>query len=365
MSIKFKNKIKLFFIKLAAQRIQKNKFKIEKLDKVLIRINDPIGDAILTTPVYRELHNVNKNLQIDLILSKRNYQLFKNNPYINKIFILDKGKILLNELLYMRQRKYDLVIDLYGKISFLFFLQLHFINAKYYIANATSVADMKKYKVSTKDFNFFDHVFGKNLDMHHADRYLDFFNLLNYNIVNKYYEINIDKNSLEKFDKFFQEKKYIVGINYKGSNKGNSLTIETITELGKLLSKHFQNVTFILLSEPKYMNEARDICKKINKSNFVLTPKTNSLDEFISVIYFLDTIITTGSSAMHIASSFNKNIIAIYPNIQYYYTFEPRTKGRSIIINTESKTDTSKVNIESVLNALKKIIQESKDIENN
>ena len=56
--------------------------------KICLVRNDKMGDMILTLPVVEGLKEVNKDYQIDIVCSKKNYKICKNYKSINKIFLL-------------------------------------------------------------------------------------------------------------------------------------------------------------------------------------------------------------------------------------------------------------------------------------
>ncbi len=76
-----------------------------------------LGDVILATPVMEKLHLVFPDARIDFLLRKGNEGLFVDHPFLNKIIIWDrrnnKYQNLLKILRMIRQNRYDLVINLH------------------------------------------------------------------------------------------------------------------------------------------------------------------------------------------------------------------------------------------------------------
>jgi heptosyltransferase-2 len=86
------------------------------LKKILIIQSAFIGDVVLATPVLEKLHNAFPQAKIDFLLRAGNESLFADHPFINEILIWEKRKNkypeLLNTILNVRKRKYDVVVNL-------------------------------------------------------------------------------------------------------------------------------------------------------------------------------------------------------------------------------------------------------------
>lgn len=75
-----------------------------------------IGDVVLATPVIEKLHQYYPGAQIDFLLRKGNEGLLQGHPYLHEVLVWDKQKNkqknLWRILLTIRQRQYDVVINL-------------------------------------------------------------------------------------------------------------------------------------------------------------------------------------------------------------------------------------------------------------
>jgi ADP-heptose:LPS heptosyltransferase len=87
-----------------------------KLKKILIIQTAFIGDVVLATPVIERLHAAFPEAQIDFLLRAGNESLLQNHPFIHEIIVWEKRKNkypeLLNTILQVRKRKYDVVLNL-------------------------------------------------------------------------------------------------------------------------------------------------------------------------------------------------------------------------------------------------------------
>lgn len=79
------------------------------------------GDVVLATVVAEQLHQDFPDAQIDFLLRKGNETLLESHPFIHEVLIWDKKnnktKNLLKILSYIRQKKYDKVINLQRFLS--------------------------------------------------------------------------------------------------------------------------------------------------------------------------------------------------------------------------------------------------------
>jgi ADP-heptose:LPS heptosyltransferase len=86
-----------------------------EINNILFITLSNIGDVILTTPALESLHQQYPSALIDIVCDKRSAILFKYCPYIGRIILKEKRSGLsglLNLVLQIRKKKYDLAVDL-------------------------------------------------------------------------------------------------------------------------------------------------------------------------------------------------------------------------------------------------------------
>jgi len=84
------------------------------MPKVLILRFSSIGDIVLTTPVVRTLKEQLPGAEIHYCTKSQFRILFEHNPYIDKIFYLEKSLTLLIQEL--QKEDYDYIIDLHNNL---------------------------------------------------------------------------------------------------------------------------------------------------------------------------------------------------------------------------------------------------------
>lgn len=96
-----------------------------------------IGDAVLTTPSLEALHLQFPNAVIDIVCDKRSAIIFKHCPYLGTLIYKEKQgswKTLLKLLKTLREKKYDIAVDLRTDVL------LYFVKAR---SKAFKVSNLK------------------------------------------------------------------------------------------------------------------------------------------------------------------------------------------------------------------------------
>ena len=84
------------------------------MTKFLILRFSSIGDIVLTTPVIRCLKQQYPDAEVHYATKKSYQSLLENNPYIDKVFVLEKS---LNGLIsHLKSECYDYIIDLHNNL---------------------------------------------------------------------------------------------------------------------------------------------------------------------------------------------------------------------------------------------------------
>ena len=109
--------------------------------KILLIKQTSLGDVLHMTPVIRALKKWKPEAAIDIVTDKRALGILENNPYINKLYVLDIYKYekeifkspskfistvkeFFSHIKEVRKEKYDIAIDLQGLERSVIFLYL-------------------------------------------------------------------------------------------------------------------------------------------------------------------------------------------------------------------------------------------------
>jgi heptosyltransferase-2 len=118
--------------------------------KILLIRFSSLGDIVLTSPVVRCIKKQLPNVELHYVTKASFRLLIADNPYIDKIHVLEKDESIFTLIKRLKSEKYDLVIDLHVKIrSLLISLMLATKTLRYHKDN------VKKYALILFKKNYF------------------------------------------------------------------------------------------------------------------------------------------------------------------------------------------------------------------
>jgi ADP-heptose:LPS heptosyltransferase len=87
---------------------------LSRVSSVLFLRYDALGDAVLTTPLFRAIKRAAPHIRIGVAASNRSRPIFDNDPDVDDVFLLSESPSfqLLRELRRARKTKWDVVINL-------------------------------------------------------------------------------------------------------------------------------------------------------------------------------------------------------------------------------------------------------------
>jgi len=261
---------------------------VSKTLKILVVRFSSIGDIVLTTPVVRML-KTQLNTEVHFLTKSPFVSLFKNNPYVDSVFQIDKS---INEVISdLKKENYDYVIDLHSNLR-------------------TRILKLKL-GVSAKSFNklnwekFLLTNFKTNIlpDIHIVDRYLDtvkFLGITNDNKGLDFFLSDADKVDLNEFPKNYIA--FVIG----GQHATKILPTAKIISICKKLNK-----AVLLIGGPDDKARGDEISKA---SGAINTCGNHSLLQSAFLIKNSAYVISHDTGMMHIAAAFKKKIYSVWGN---------------------------------------------------
>ena len=261
---------------------------MSKTLKILVVRFSSIGDIVLTTPVVRML-KTQLNTEVHFLTKAPYVSLFKNNPYVDSVFQIDKS---INEVISdLKKENYDYVIDLHSNLR-------------------TQILKLKL-GVSAKSFNklnwekFLLTNFKTNIlpDVHIVDRYLDtvkFLGITNDNKGLDFFLSDADKVDLNEFPNDY------VAIVIGGQHATKILPTAKIISICKKLNK-----AVLLIGGPDDKARGDEISKA---SGAINTCGNHSLLQSAFLIKNSAYVISHDTGMMHIAAAFKKKIYSVWGN---------------------------------------------------
>jgi ADP-heptose:LPS heptosyltransferase len=351
-----KQLLKSFLLKLITKK-KKNDFNVKLSKKVLMLRYDRIGDMIITTPIFREFKSKYPDVEINVLASKVNSTIIKNNEHVDNIYINHKNNFFLDlpVLLKLRAQKIDVCFEFDHSVIRHAILRLKIINPKKII----SVKKEGRYGVSGEDLNIYDFYTEKKKNEHFRNIWLETLSPFGIKPKSNKYDIYLDKENENKADEYLKKfkDKFLIGINLEGVIKGKKITSGELIHICNGLIKLNKNIQIIIISEPI---KEKSLNKEINKMNLNFVSKsytTTTILDASALIKRLNLIITPDTSIVHVASTFNIPVISIHEkNYESYKLFSPTSELNRTIFS-DSKNSLSGFSVDDLLRASKEIME--------
>ncbi|MBQ4549181.1 MAG: glycosyltransferase family 9 protein [Bacteroidales bacterium] len=299
------------------------------MKKILVIRFSSIGDIVLTTPVIRCLKNQLQEVEIHVLTKKKFSNLYKTNPYINKVYEFDDS--LKRNIEELKIENYDYVVDLQkNKRSVRVTRALGRPHASFPKLN------FRKFLLSTFKINIMP-------DIHIVDRYFKAVEKLG--VKNDYQGLDFfisEKNNydISQLPENFQKGYYAFVIG--GTYKTKILPAVKIVEIIKKINK-----AVVLLGGPDDVERAKEIIYGVNETTrqqdnegsknsqiLNLVGKIN-LEQSASIVKNADSVLTNDTGLMHIAAAFHKNIVSVWGNTVPelgMYPYLPKEKEKCHIV---------------------------------
>ena len=285
--------------------------------KILLIKQTSLGDVLHMTPVIRALKKWKPESEIDIVTDKRALGILKNNPYINKLHVLDIYKYekeifksplkffstikeFFSHIKEVRKEKYDIAIDLQGLERSVIFLYLckakkKYAKGKWAFVKSNYYVDINAIVGLISFLNFFDCPNdGVDLDYFLPETIEEDFNK------------TIEK--IKQTKNFEIEKDYIVFSPFsRWETKDLSVNKarEIIAEIKKL-----KDIQIIVSATSDYNEECKEIVEGFD--NVLDSSGLFNLTELAYLIKNSKCMLTVDSFPMHTGCAFKKPLIAIF-----------------------------------------------------
>ncbi len=261
---------------------------MSKTLKILVVRFSSIGDIVLTTPVVRML-KTQLNTEVHFLTKAPFVSLFKNNPYVDSVFQIDKS---INEVISdLKKENYDYVIDLHSN------LRTQILKLKLGVtAKSFNKLNWEKFLLTNFKTNILP-------DVHIVDRYLDTVKFLG--ITNDNKGLDFFLSDADKVDLAESPKDYIAFV-IGGQHATKILPTPKVISICKKLNK-----AVLLIGGPDDKARGDEISKA---SGAINTCGDHSLLESAFLIKNSAYVISHDTGMMHIAAAFKKTIYSVWGN---------------------------------------------------
>lgn len=321
---------------------------------LFINLNKKIGDAVVSTFIFREIKKHFPDTKITVLISNATKQIYERNEHIDKIVSLtDSKKFRRLQLFlyfpYLFLQHFDLAINIELSIKKYIVYFVKFLRTKEVILSDKRKFDLIKCTPLIWDYN--------DTLGHITNVYIKLLNILGIKDISTKYDVTVSQHYLNKCKDFINKNKLnnkkILLINPEGAHKERQLSNEYIERLVKEIKNKFDYNIVLLCYKRKYPSN-------FDKNVFILN--TKNIMESVAVVYLSDLIITVDTSVVHIADCYNKDMITLYPNtekeenlfLKYGFISWCSTQDKTIKIQTDTDKDINDIPVESIITNLNK-----------
>ncbi len=279
-----------------------------------------LGDVLVSSIICNNLRNAYPKAQIDYLVNKSTIPVLEGNPNIDNIILFEdqyrESKIkLLYFLLSIRRKKYDIVIDAYGKLESN--LVVLFTGAKTKIgfyknySNFLYTKTVKEIKVPSTNsglaienrMNLIESLLNNNNNSSKENKpkiYLTPSEIENGKAILKEHQID------------FSKKIYMIGV--LGSSQNKTYPFEFIAKIVDFIVSK-TDATLLFNYIPSQLDEAKkifDLCNTTTQKNIKIELIPASIREFLSITYHCNALIGNEGGAVNMAKAINKPTFTIF-----------------------------------------------------
>ncbi|MDP2922273.1 MAG: lipopolysaccharide heptosyltransferase II [Candidatus Omnitrophota bacterium] len=285
-----------------------------------------LGDAILTTPVFRALEEKYPSSYVAVMCVERVKEVFENNPYVDEIIIFDEKSIQnnLGEKLkfakFLKAKNFDTA----------FLIHRSFTRA--FICMLAGIKIRVGYKRLKNFFVLTNKIIAPAIDIHRQDYYFYLFEKTGIFIKDKMPKVFINPRFKDKFRDIISETQdkysYIVGINASANWLLKRWPTQNFAALCDRLVKEL-NCAIIFICAAKDRVTSEEIIRQMNEPSYNLCGQTN-LKELAALMEVMNLFTSNDSGPAHLAAAVGIPTIALFGPTSSKIT-SPRGKYVTII----------------------------------
>lgn len=303
-----------------------------ELKSVLIVRIGKIGDIIATSFVFEIIKKNNPEAKVCLITKSSNKNVLKHNPSIDEIFYVDSGIKLYFQLLKLKKKYFDLIIDFNDNPSkttrIIFSLFRAGTKCGYDFPLYSEYLDIKVPQPDKKNSHIIERMahFLESIGFK-CDRSL---------IKPFIYTGQEEEKEIALCIKKFEGKK-IIALNISAGAEIRFWDVKNWISFVSRISELNKDYVFLLLSMKENENEALEIMNAVDNER-IIKPGLPSFQHFAAAIKASFMLISPDTSAVHVASAAKIPVLALYPKSDWNFaSWRPYgTNYRAIHSNTEN-----------------------------
>lgn len=274
---------------------------MSKQKRILIVRPDRIGDVVLSTPIPREIKKEYPGSFVAVLVRKYTQDIYFNNPYVDKIFLIDddQNNSFWDKVREIRKLKFthSLLLLPTERLNYLLFFagipnRIGVGHKFYQYITFTRFADRKKY-IPLR---------------HEADYCMDLARKIGVESTNLETEIFLTDEEKRKVsltrDELLNGKKYLIGVHSTCGNSSPNMEAEEYLKL-ILRLRDLENVRVVItdVKMPPLLEGLSEVCYPDSKMN---------LREWFVYFASFDLLISSSTGPMHISAALKVKTLSIF-----------------------------------------------------
>lgn len=304
---------------------------------VLVIQQKMIGDVLISTLICKNLKLWKPEIKIDFVANRHTLDVIQNNPYIDEILVFEdhfkKDKWgLFKFLVGLRKKKYDYIIDAYGKLESL--LICFFVSANYKIGFKKNYSSFI-YNQTVK----FKTVMENGIQLSIRNRFQLLEPIISDFPKNSEVEIHLTpkeiKSSRKLLDSALGKGKNAIIVSALGSSKNKTYPLKYMAHLMDIAFQTTQ-LPFILNYRPNQEGQIEELISllKLTTQKAVIKSLTpNSLRDYIATAYHCIAVVGNEGGAINIAKGFKKPTFAIFSPFIDPSGWHSETRNTCVAVN--------------------------------
>ncbi len=284
--------------------------------KILVIQQKMIGDVLTSSILFEALRQKYPNAQLDYLINKHTYPVVENNPFIDNFVFFTKEaesskRVLLKLAKSVKKSNYDIVIDVYSKLS----------------SNLMSLFSGAKTKISYHKYYstlFYTHNIKRKKSTNNKvglaiTNRLQLLKPLDIEIQSIKPKIYLTKTEITDIKQFLENEKVdlnkpLLMISVLGSGGNKTYPFSYMAKVIDAAVKETKGqILFNYI--PKQETEAKaifNLCNAHTKKHILFNVFGKSLRAFLAIAYHCDAVIGNEGGAINMAKALNIRTFAIY-----------------------------------------------------
>lgn len=305
-----------------------------RLNSIIILAQEKIGDAILLTPLFKNLRRVFPKIEIHVVALSPVYPFFEYDPNVDVVY-----KVKQNYFAYflsLRKKKFDLLFSTKDHPSFTFLYQSRIIPARY------RIGIFHPYHKG-----FFNHLIQRDFHQHIIEKNLAILEFLKIPLTDEDRRPYLPEKNIHNEVQSFARKisnKNCIGINLSAGEKDREWTFEKWVELLKKI-----DLKVVIFSTQDRNNDKQKLESMFD--HVIQSPITRTIFEVGHILQYLKLLISPDTALIHVASCFNINVVGLYRSkVEHVTRFYPYLVNNQVLTSPTSRIED--IPVQQVLDAV-------------